>query len=64
MKKNKFIIAFFICWLVSSITLFFLNIFWPSLENNDFINIVAKSFGMSILIIVILYLSLFKKKNS
>jgi len=55
MKKYRFLIAFILCWLSSAVTLYFLNIIWPSNTEMSLKSLILKTFGMSIVIIVVLF---------
>jgi len=56
-------IAFFACWLVSSLILFLFDKWWPTLETNQLLNVISKSFSVSIIIIVVLFIALKKNEN-
>lgn len=60
MKIVKYIIAFIACWIISSLTLYLLDNFLP-INYNEFIKILIKSFGISVMIIIILYLAINKR---
>ena len=54
MKKYRFLFAFVLCWFASSISLFCLDYIWPSGGEMSIVNILAKTFGMSIVIVIVL----------
>jgi len=60
MKIVKYIIAFIACWIISSLTLYLLDNLLP-INYNEFIKILIKSFGISVMIIIILYLAINKR---
>lgn len=55
MKKYRFLLAFGICWVTSSITLFSLDYIWPTEGEVSFVNLLTKTFGMSIVIVIVLF---------
>jgi len=55
MKKYKFLFAFILCWISSSISLFLLNIIWPLSAEISNISLITKTFGMSIVITIVLF---------
>ncbi len=55
MKKYRFLLAFVICWVTSSITLFCLDYIWQTGGEISIMSLLAKTFGMSIVIVIILF---------
>lgn len=62
MKKYRFLLAFVLCWFASSISLYIFDLIWPTDAEISIMNILAKTFGMSIVIIIVL-LSALNNKN-
>lgn len=58
MDKYKFLKAFILCWFASSISLYFLNLLWPTGTEISIVNSLTKTFGLSVVIIFVLYATL------
>jgi hypothetical protein len=66
MDKYKFLKAFILCWSASSISLYFFDLLWPTGTEILIVNSLTKTFGLSIVITVVLYATLINenKENS
>jgi hypothetical protein len=66
MDKYKFLKAFILCWFASSISLYILDLLWPTGIEISIVNSLTKTFGLSIVITVVLYATLINenKENS
>jgi len=66
MDKYKFLKAFILCWSASSISLYILDLLWPTGIEISIVNSLTKTFGLSIVITVVLYATLINenKENS
>ena len=66
MDTYKFLKGFILCWLASSISLYILNLLWPTGTEILIVNSLIKTFGLSIVITVVLYATLINenKENS
>ena len=66
MDTYKFLKGFILCWLASSISLYILNLLWPTGTEILIVNSLTKTFGLSIVITVVLYATLINenKENS
>jgi hypothetical protein len=62
MDKYKFLKAFILCWFASSISLYFFDLLWPTGTEISIVNTLTKTFGLSIVITVVLYATL-KNEN-
>jgi hypothetical protein len=62
--KKVFFITFFTSWIVGSITLYILEITWLSGGTIFVESLITKSFGLSILAIIILFITLSKRNKS
>lgn len=58
MDKYKFLKAFILCWSASSISLYFFDLLWPTGTEISIVNNLTKTFGLSIVITVVLYATL------
>ena len=58
MDKYKFLKAFILCWFESSISLYFFDLLWPTGTEISIVNSLTKTFGLSIVITVVLYATL------
>tara|TARA_B110000908_G_C10086721_1_gene372092 strand:+ start:549 stop:749 length:201 start_codon:yes stop_codon:yes gene_type:complete len=58
MDKYKFLKAFILCWFASSISLYILDLLWPTGTEISIVNSLTKTFGLSIVITVVLYATL------
>lgn len=58
MDKYKFLKAFILCWSASSISLYFFDLLWPTGTEILIVNSLTKTFGLSIVITVVLYATL------
>jgi hypothetical protein len=58
MDKYKFLKGFILCWLASSISLYILDLLWPTGTEISIVNNLTKTFGLSIVITVVLYATL------
>jgi len=58
MDTYKFLKGFILCWLASSISLYILNLLWPTGTEILIVNSLTKTFGLSIVITVVLYATL------
>ena len=58
MDKYKFLKGFILCWLASSISLYFFDLLWPTGTEISIVNSLTKTFGLSIVITVVLYATL------
>lgn len=54
MRKNRYIITFILCWVTSAATMYFLNIIWPTGNDDSTKGLIARTFIMSIIIIIVL----------
>lgn len=63
MDKYKFLKAFILCWFASSISLYLLDLVWPTVTEVSILSILIKTFGMSIVIIIVLYAALNTKNK-
>ncbi|MAC86322.1 MAG: hypothetical protein CMC94_05185 [Flavobacteriales bacterium] len=63
MKKYRFLIALILCWFASSISLYLLDLLWPTVTEVSILSILIKTFGMSIVIIIVLYAALNTKNK-
>jgi len=63
MDKYKFLKAFILCWFASSISLYFLDLLWPTSTEMSMLNSLTKTFGLSIVITVVLYATLNNKNK-
>ena len=63
MKKYGFLIALILCWFASSISLYLLDLLWPTVTEVSILSILIKTFGMSIVIIIVLYAALNTKNK-
>ena len=66
MDTYKFLKAFILCWLASSISLYFFDLLWPTGTEISIVNSLTKTFGLSVVIIFVLYATLINenKENS
>lgn len=55
MKKYKFLLAFGLCWFASTISLFCFDFIWPSGADISILEILTKTFGMSVMIVAVLF---------
>ncbi len=61
--KKVYLIAFFVCWIVSIVILYLLDNLWLPSEQGSILILITKTFGMSVLITVILLVSIEKKRT-
>lgn len=62
MKKYRFLIGFFVCLLASSGTLLGLDYIWPPSTDVSILNILIKSFVISVIVAIVLYATFNKRK--
>lgn len=61
--KKVYLIAFLACWMVSTVVLYLLDNIWLASEPESIFVLITKTFGMSILITVILLAAIGKRKT-